>query len=86
MSLYLVAVMLTYTIQSYPGIMVVLDIIEKHDHEVVPTKETLKKVETITRPVFALITCKLLSTLSLKRSVQRFSRKAAITMLHVIIE
>lgn len=66
MTFYLVAVMLTYPIQSYPGTMVVLDVIEKHDPAVVPAQETLNKIESVAKPIFVLITCKLLSTKPIK--------------------
>ncbi|XP_026321626.1 proton-coupled amino acid transporter-like protein CG1139 [Hyposmocoma kahamanoa] len=46
MFLYLVIAMVTYSSQSYPGTMVILDFIEKHDPLVVPTKQTLKRIET----------------------------------------
>lgn len=61
MSLYLMVVVLTYSIQSYPGTLVILDFMEQHDPMIVPTKRTLKRVEAVMRPLFVFITCKLYS-------------------------
>lgn len=59
MILYLIVVMLTYPMQSYPGTLVLLDVIEKHDPMVIPTQATLSRIEIVSKPVFVIITCKL---------------------------
>lgn len=56
--LYLIAVAFAFPIQCYPGVQIVVEVIKNRDVLETPSDHTLWLVETITRPLFVLISCK----------------------------
>lgn len=60
--LYMIAIAFAYPIQCYPAIQIILEVIKNHNIDDEPSKKTLKIIEIIARPMFVLLSCKLLST------------------------
>lgn len=61
--LYLVAVAFAYPIQCFPAIQIIVDIVEKHDPKVTPSARTVHWIETLSRPSFVILSCKMFQIL-----------------------